>query len=552
MSNPDEIPVTNMDDDNVLNEDEELMPNPNATELIPLSDSRRGKRSTAKCNKTAKKIAAGIPLKIEFDDEGAPTGDNATKFKRNVAQKTRNMIPISYKRWALVPKEMKIDLYASIAMTWNISADCPPTIRKKILSACATRWRAHKCRLNKRYRLNPPADGEQPFDVHNIAQEEWDEFDEYYGSPEFQELSRKGKENDAKKDMHHTLRSDGYISAKKTWKKREVVHGATSVISEEVDSRSYRWCRARAKKDENGELRCTNDKVAQIVDKAVDLAKSGDFQAYRQNDILTTTIGTREHSGRLRGYPHYSGVKQVFGKGTRTSRGYTKEEVDRLLQEEVNKRGSMEALLFLPGDNFNIVYVARAMVFARSSMPEIVHGVPLGNDEFRVQLLEVFQHASELSPPCPPPNTNDRLGMLQSSFLRWPSHLVDFDLSKLGHMRQVSPSFAKNKGKHQEEEQVEEESEGVDEDFDLGAFLVDGEVKMRQPFCTLEKLRRLGPNALELHSYMMMVDPSMTHFEIKAKFENVELDSFLVNFDDIDAVFKRKMLQIQIMKVWTM
>ncbi|KAJ3688280.1 hypothetical protein LUZ61_018925 [Rhynchospora tenuis] len=607
MSNSDDI-----DRDNVLDEDEELMPNSNAT-----SSSRRGKRSTAKCNKTAQKIAAGKALKIEFDELGVPTGDNATEFTRNIALKTRDMIPISYKRWPSVPKELKMDLLAAICTQWNIPSNSPHL--KKILSTCSTRWRAYKCRLNKRYRLNPK-EGEEPWDAHNIAKEEFEAFDEYYGSSEFEELSKKGKENAAKKDMPHTLGSGGYMSAEKTWKKGEVVHGATSTISEEVDSRSYRWGRARARRDpETNELRCTDPKVAKIIDTAVAYAESGEFKASRQNDILTSAIGTKEHSGRLRGYPQFTGVKKVFGKGTRKSKGYSKEELDRRVQEEVSRQvqeeidqrvqrevarvieqnfsrmwphgppppphnydpitnqafillsqgsnnqphpipgpgiqGSMEALLFLPGDNLTINYVARAIVFARNSMDETVHGEPLGKEELRVQLLEVFHHAYESSPPFPPPNSDDRLGMLVNSFLRWPSFLVDTDLSRLASLRQTPQQpalLAKNTGKKKIMQQVEEEPDEVDEDFDADAFLVDGEIKMRDPFCTPEELQLIGPNAAEVHNYMLMVDPSASSFEIHAKFDCVVLDSFILSFSDIEAIFKRRMLIVQVMKVWTM
>ncbi|KAJ3697838.1 hypothetical protein LUZ61_001543 [Rhynchospora tenuis] len=512
--------MSDSNEDHVLNEDEELMPNPNDNAAESSGGSRRGKRSAAKCIKTAKKIAAGIPLKIEFDVKGQPIGDNAAEFMRFMAQRTRDMIPISYKKWTLVPKELKYDLYNSIAEQWNIDPKFP--LKGKLLTACCNRWRAFKCRLNKQYRVNAKEGGPNPCDVHNISQEEWVELDQYCQTPEFQELSKKAHENAAKKDMHHTLGSGGYLTAEKSWKKGEVVHGATSFISEEVDSRTYRWSRAHAKKNpETNQIVCTNPKVAVVVDKAVAFAESGELQANRQNDILTSSIGTAEHSGRVRGYPDYAGFKNTFGKGTRKSKGYSKEEIDQRVQEEVSRRlqeevqkevarqmeqfsrmwpqgqpDSMEVLLTLPADNCVIMYVARAVVFARSSMSETVHGEPLGPDEVRVQVLEVFDHAKEVSPPFPPPNADDRLGMLQNSFLRWPIHLVDLDMQKLRHLRQqpqrpqsLAKFPAKKKARQQEEEQVEEEEEEVDEDFDPATFLLDGEFKMRDPFCTPEELK---------------------------------------------------------------
>lgn len=46
-----------------------------------------------------------------------------------------------------MPKELKMDLYNQIATTWNIPDDIPVVVKKKILSACCTRWRAWKTSL---------------------------------------------------------------------------------------------------------------------------------------------------------------------------------------------------------------------------------------------------------------------------------------------------------------------------------------------------------------------------------------------------------------------
>ncbi|KAJ1690120.1 hypothetical protein LUZ63_014275 [Rhynchospora breviuscula] len=598
MSNPDENFPSNVDDDHEFNEDEDLMAN---QETQPVS--RRGKRSTAKCLKTAKKIAAQVPLEFTFNEKGQPSGENAIEFNRFLAQKTRDMVKISYKTWPSVPKELKLDLYNTIAKTWNIPDDIPILIKRKILTACCNRWRAWKTNLKK---------------------------------------SKIGKENAAKKDMPHTFGSGGYISAEKTWKKDDVVHGSTSTITIGVDDRSYRWCRARATEDPvTGELRVTNPKACEVLDKAVALAKSGEIQSIRQNDILTSALGTPEHSGRLRGYPIFSGVKQVFGKGTRKSKQFSQEEIDkrvdegikRRLPEEVSKEvskevarqveknlsrlfslgqtphkadpvmnqgilqsfsrlfaqgqtshnldpimnqamillsqgsnnqpnpipgphieGSTEALLLLP-DGFNLVYVARAMVFARCPIPDTVHGVPLGPEEVKVQVLEVFDHAKQVTVPFPPPNADDQLGILQGSFLRWPRNLVDFDMSKLEHLRtpitKRPPPLAKSPKKKKGKQQVQQNDD--DDDFDADAFFAEGgQLKTREPLCTHERLQKLGPTAQELHNYIMALDPDMKYFDIPAKFDHIVLDSFMLNFEDIGHLFNRELPFVQVMKLWTM
>jgi hypothetical protein len=44
------------------------------------------------------------------------------------------------------------------------------------------------------------------------------------------------------------------------------------------------------------------------------MIQEGSFQPDRYNDVLTTSIGTAEHSERLRGFGG-AGVKTVYGKG---------------------------------------------------------------------------------------------------------------------------------------------------------------------------------------------------------------------------------------------
>ncbi|KAJ4773516.1 hypothetical protein LUZ62_057773 [Rhynchospora pubera] len=630
MSNSDEYPHLDENDDHELNEDEDLMVNQESQNV-----SRRGKRSTAKCLKTAKKIAANITLEITFNEKGQPCGDNAIEFNRYLATKTKDLVKISYKTWPSVPKDVKNDLYNHIAKAWNIPEDIPILIKKKILTACCTRWRAWKTSLHKKFIEDAKEGDPKPWDIFNISKEEWEQFEEHHKSEDFKKKSQIGKEN-AAKDMPHTLGSGGYISAEKKWKKEDVVKSSNSAITMGDDDRSYRWCRARATTDSvTGELRVTDPKACEILDKAVALVKSGEVQSVRQNDVLTSALGTQEHPGRLRGYPIYSGVKQVYGRGTRKSKGRNQEEIDKLVDEGIQRRlpeevskqvakqleeslsrlfslgqmpqnadpqglanqfsrlfaqgqtshnldpilnqalimisqgsnnqpdpipdpnieESTEALLVLP-DGFSLLYVARAMVFARSHVHVTVHGELVGPEEVKVQVLEVFDHAKQVVVPFPPPNADDQLGLLQGSFLRWPSNLVDFDLSKLVHLRQPitkrPTSHAKSPEKMKAKQQQHEQDED-DDDFDANQFFADGgQLKTREPLCTPQRLQQLGPTAQALHRYIMALDPEITSFKIPAQFDHVELDYFMLNFSDIAHLFNRDLPYVQVMKLWTM
>lgn len=67
------------------------------------------------------------------------------------------------------------------------------------------------------------------------------------------------------------------------------------------------------------------------------MIQEGSFQADRYNDILTTSIGTAEHPGRVRGFGG-AGVKAVYGKGSKDKASHaeciSKAEFNELLGQQ--------------------------------------------------------------------------------------------------------------------------------------------------------------------------------------------------------------------------
>jgi hypothetical protein len=56
----------------------------------------------------------------------------------------------------------------------------------------------------------------------------------------------------------------------------------------------------------------------------VDETKGGTFLSQCSNDALSTSLGTPEHPGRLRGHSQgYFGMKAIFGKGKRKVMSHT-------------------------------------------------------------------------------------------------------------------------------------------------------------------------------------------------------------------------------------
>jgi hypothetical protein len=67
------------------------------------------------------------------------------------------------------------------------------------------------------------------------------------------------------------------------------------------------------------------------------MIQEGSFQPDRYNDVLITSIGTTEHSGRFRGFGG-AGVKTVYGKGSKGKSSHTecisKAEFNELLGQQ--------------------------------------------------------------------------------------------------------------------------------------------------------------------------------------------------------------------------
>lgn len=73
--------------------------------------------------------------------------------------------------------------------------------------------------------------------------------------------------------------------------------------------------------------------------------------ADRYNDVLSASIGTPEHPGRLRGHAlGYTKVRDVYGQGRRRSHQAQQNERIRQLESMVHTQQEMLGKLFLPAE----------------------------------------------------------------------------------------------------------------------------------------------------------------------------------------------------------
>ena len=84
-----------------------------------------------------------------------------------------------------------------------------------------------------------------------------------------------------------------------------------------LDKRGWQWIQARKPKLVEGKPKFDQpetDTVAQNMLELAELQKQGKFKPQRQQDVLSTAIGSKEHGGRVRGLSSKLSIKDGFEK----------------------------------------------------------------------------------------------------------------------------------------------------------------------------------------------------------------------------------------------
>ncbi|XP_019195692.1 PREDICTED: uncharacterized protein LOC109189538 [Ipomoea nil] len=161
-----------------------------------------------------------------------------------------------------------------------------------------------------------------------MDEKKWEQFVTTHESEAAKANSQKYRELQARNVHPHYLGSTGYVGKQSEWLMCDPLSSQSScaAITSTISStdRSLDWVRARSKKSEDGSYYIPNEKTKGVLDKIVEKCEEisqGSFQPKRQNDVLTTVLGTNEHGGYVRGVGVYSNIRDVFGKPESISRG---------------------------------------------------------------------------------------------------------------------------------------------------------------------------------------------------------------------------------------
>jgi hypothetical protein len=152
---------------------------------------------------------------------------------------------------------------------------------------------------------------ETPFVKHTfLQQEDWDMFVQETNSPSFQQLSQGMKQKRALHNKPHKTGRKGYRGKRKEWGEEDAKLAAEGKQNpwDRFPGRSRPYLRARVGKkkkntsERSGGITFSNPAVVRVADRVKTLAaqgSDGSFSGVREDDILTASLETPEHQGRV-------------------------------------------------------------------------------------------------------------------------------------------------------------------------------------------------------------------------------------------------------------
>ncbi|KAL8147496.1 hypothetical protein AgCh_004988 [Apium graveolens] len=256
----------------------------------------------------------------------------------------RTMIPIDIDSWPNMDQELKDKLWLDIKGTFKVA----PESEAMVLKSAGEKWRQCKTDLTTKH-VMPYAEKKKklkrpPKNYRFVGQEAWTRFIAQRTCDKWLKLRTLESERVCNRKYHHNLSRKGYIGLQED----EIKKG--KLKPEEKPDRAIFWNKARKSKLDDEEL--DEDKEAVFAR----IKEKGEFIPSGTDDVLTTALGTPEHSGRVRGVGGFVTPKMFFNLPKERKPAITKAELlahDRVLREELERtrREMVELKSLFTGSN---------------------------------------------------------------------------------------------------------------------------------------------------------------------------------------------------------
>eukprot|EP00261_Vitis_vinifera_P021375 XP_010652578.2 PREDICTED: uncharacterized protein LOC104879870 [Vitis vinifera] len=269
-----------------------------------------------------------VKLPVKYNLDGIFIGESAVHLTSYLGVLARTMVPIRYKTWHVVPKQLKDKLWDSIETVFSLNHKS----RRNCMLTMGKCFRSFKNLLTVKYILpfedQPELLKRPPIQYTFIEDEDWTIFVKDRLSDNFKEYREIQKERRKRNIYNHHLSRKGYAGLEE---EMMVASGSTETID-----RSILWKKAREKKDD------TFDEVAipviEKIDKLLKESQENGRSVSGSNDILVEALGTPEYSGRVRAKGKHYTPRQYFNSAAdRAVRDFiaASKEEQRIFQAEV-------------------------------------------------------------------------------------------------------------------------------------------------------------------------------------------------------------------------
>ncbi|WJZ82942.1 hypothetical protein VitviT2T_002663 [Vitis vinifera] len=264
---------------------------------------KRKYRGMTRKHMIIKNRSKGVKLSIKYNLDGIFIGESAVHLTNYLGVLACTMVPIRYKTWHVVPKQLKDKLWDSIENLLTVKYILPFEDQPELLKR-------------------------PPIQYTFIEDEDWTIFVKDRLSDNFKEYREIQKEIRKKNIYNHHLSRKGYDGLEE-----EMMVASGSI---ETIDRSILWKKAREKKDG------TFDEVAipviEKIDKLLKESQENGRSVSGSNDILMEALGTPEYSGRVRAKGKHYTPRQYFNSAAdRAVRDFiaASKEEQRIFQAEV-------------------------------------------------------------------------------------------------------------------------------------------------------------------------------------------------------------------------
>ncbi|KAL6219484.1 hypothetical protein ACLB2K_007243 [Fragaria x ananassa] len=323
--------------------------------------------------RVTKRLIRGIKLPIESDDRGTPIGKNAADMQSYIGVLARTTIPIIFDDWRNVDDEPKEKIWEAIQEAYVIPQQC----RIFVLKSASTKWREFKSTLTTHYVIpfkdSPEKLENPPDDYRCIPKLHWSLFVEDRISEEFKELREVQSAKRKLNKYNHRMSRKGYAQSRVELAKK------LGVPIEMLD-RATMWLNAYSDKDGN----FSSPEVANAAKRIVSPVRITHSVKKRLNldaeKFLEDAIDPHEVPDPKQNEEIAMDLDEVTDFAPKAANHISLD----LTCDENECRLAVDTVE-------NIVAIAKVIDVGGESSNQLLHGVPLGENNMRVSVIRAIE-----------------------------------------------------------------------------------------------------------------------------------------------------------------